>query len=351
MTNNTPTSSARIAIVGASGYTGAELIDLLLAHPRAAPVALFGSARQEHNPTLDEVHPRFIGRTDLVVSPASTAAILAAKPDAVMLATPHEAAVPLAAELLARNIPVIDLSAAFRLTDPAAYPAHYNFTHAQPALLATAVYGLPELPNTRDALKAANLVACPGCYPTASILGLAPAVRAGLIAPGTRPIIDATSGISGAGRAANQANLFCEVSQRAYNVFAHRHQPEINEHAGIDTIFTPHVGPYDRGILATIHLDLVPGTTSDDLRAAYAAAYDAPTNNEPFVHLRAPGTWPAINDVARTNSAHIALAVDEAHNHAIVVVAIDNLLKGASGQALQCMNLRLGFNETDGLTP
>lgn len=343
----TTTNTARIAIVGASGYTGAELIDLLLAHPRATPVALFGSARQDHNPTLAEVHPRFIGRTDLAVSPASTSAILAAKPDAVMLATPHEAAVPLAAELVQHNIPAIDLSAAFRLADSAAYPAHYNFTHAHPGLLATAVYGLPELPNTRDALKAANLVACPGCYPTASILGIAPAVRAGLIAPGTRPIIDATSGISGAGRAANQANLFCEVSQRAYNVLAHRHQPEINQHAGIDTIFTPHVGPYNRGILATIHLDLTPGTTDAELRAAYHAAYD----HEPFAQVRAPGDWPAINDVARTNNAHIALAVDEQHHHAIVVVAIDNLLKGASGQAVQCMNLRLGFYETDGLLP
>ena len=347
----TTTNTARIAVVGASGYTGAELIDLLLAHPRATPVALSGSARQEHNPTLAEVHPRFTGRTDLTVSPASTSAIIDAKPDAVMLATPHEAAIPLAAELLTRNIPVIDLSAAFRLSDPAAYPEHYNFEHAHPELLPTATYGLPELPqnntNTRDAIRAANLIACPGCYPTASILGIAPAVRAGLIATGTRPIIDATSGISGAGRAANQANLFCETSQRAYNVFAHRHQPEINQHAGIETVFTPHVGPYDRGILATIHLDLTPDTTDADLRAAYAAAYE----HEPFVTLRAPGTWPAINDVARTNNAHIALAVDEAHNHAIVVVAIDNLLKGASGQAVQCMNLRLGFNETDGLRP
>ena len=345
----TTTNTARIAIVGASGYTGAELIDLLLAHPRATPVALFGSARQEHNPTLAEVHPRFTGRTDLVVSHASVPTILDAKPDAVMLATPHEAAIPLAAELLTRNIPVIDLSAAFRLADPAAYPKHYNFEHAHPELLPTAVYGLPEHPckDARTQIRAANLVACPGCYPTASILGITPALRAGLIAPGTRPFIDATSGISGAGRAANQANLFCETSQRAYNVFTHRHQPEIDQHAGIDTIFTPHVGPYDRGILATIHLDLTPGTTDADLRAAYNAAY----NDEPFVTLRAPGTWPAINDVARTNNAHIALAVDEAHHHAIVVVAIDNLLKGASGQAVQCMNLRLGFNESDGLRP
>lgn len=336
---------ARIAIVGASGYTGAELLELLLRHPDAEVVALFGSERQDHEPDIASVHPRFRGRCALRVRPATPDAIAGSGAGVAFLATPHEAALDLAPALLERGLRVLDLSAAFRLPDASAYPSHYGFEHTHPAHLASAVYGLPEI--NRGRLHAARLVAVPGCYPTASILALRPMVDAGLLRPGSRPIIDATSGISGAGRAAKQANLFCEVSQRVYGVFSHRHQPEIDTHAGVSTIFTPHVGPYERGILATVHIDLPEGTTDHRVRAVFDAAYA----REPFVKVLAPGSWPAVGDVARTNMAHLALAVDEARAHAIVCVAIDNLLKGASGQAVQCMNALLGLDETRGLLP
>lgn len=353
---------ARVVIVGASGYSGAELVSLLLGHPRAEIVGLFGSAKREADGKSEPFSvswPRFRGRLDLPVRAASVPGILELNPDAVFLCTPHEASLDLAPQLLnaarsssapsspgnnASGPTVLDLSAAFRIKDAAAYPAYYGFEHTQPELLASAIFGLPEL--FRASLPGAKLVAVPGCYPTSAILPLAPLVKAGAIRSDAgmvrRPIIDSVSGISGAGRKAEQRLLFCEVSSQAYGVFKHRHQPEIDAYAGVPTVFTPHLGPFDRGILSTIHIDLAPGWNAEKIGATLRAAY----GNEPFVRLCPSGVWPAIADIRHTNFCDIGFAVDEKHGHAIISSAIDNLTKGAAGQAVQAMNAVMGFPET-----
>ncbi len=339
-------SSVRVAIVGAAGYSGAELASLLLLHPRAEIVGVFGSAKRDASQpqVFGEVFPRFRGRLDLPLLPGGVSEILACGPEVVFLATPHEASVELAPGLLDGGAVVLDLSAAFRLRDAGLYPAFYGFEHARPELLASAVYGLPEM--HRERIRGANLIAVPGCYPTSAILPLAPLVRAGALATDgagrlRRPIIDSTSGVSGAGRKAEQRLLFCEVSQSAYGVFKHRHQPEIDAYAGATTLFTPHLGPYERGILSTIHVDLAPGWTGARVRETLGGAYAG----ERFVRLLPSGSFPSVGDVRGTNFCDIGVAVDEAWGHAIIVSAIDNLTKGAAGQAVQCMNIRMGFEE------
>jgi N-acetyl-gamma-glutamyl-phosphate reductase len=344
----------RIVIVGASGYSGAELADILLSHPAANIVGVFGSAKRDDAPQrFSDVWPRFRGRLDLPIRAADITQIAALKPDAVFLATPHEASLELAPQLLKHNLIVLDLSAAFRLKDASLYPRFYAFEHHHAALLREAAYGLPEL--FRDSIARANLIAVPGCYPTSAILPLAPLVKAGAIriehARPVRVIIDSTSGVSGAGRAASTRNLFCEVSQSAYGVLTHRHNPEIDAYANTPTLFTPHLGPFDRGILSTIHVELAQGWTEQRVRDTLAAAYHA----EAFIRLLPASSWPTVKDVAHTNFCDIALAVDSAFDperpHLIIESAIDNLVKGASGQAVQCLNIRLGLAETTGLAP
>lgn len=346
--------SLRTAIVGAGGYSGAELVTILLTHPAAAIVGLFGSARREATESAGakaqpfaDVFPRFRGQIDLPLKAASAPEILALKPDAVFLATPHEASLELAPQLLAAGIgiKVFDLSAAFRLKDASLYPTHYGFPHTQLSWLEKAAFGLPE--HYRAQIAKADLIACPGCYPTSAILPLAPLVRAGALEPGRRPIIDSVSGVSGAGRSPAVKALFCEVSLQPYNVLSHRHNPEIDAYAGIGTVFTPHLGPFDRGILSTIHADLAPGFDAAKVRTLLSAAYA----HEPFVRLCPPGVWPAVADVRSTNFCDIGLAVDEKHHHLILASALDNLVKGAGGQAVQCMNIRFGLPETIGLLP
>lgn len=340
-------SAIRIVIIGAAGYSGAELISILLGHPRAEIVGLFASARREKGDQpgrIDELFPRFRGRFSMEVKAADIEAIAALRPKVVFLATPHEASVDLAPQLLSRGMVVLDLSAAFRMSDPAVYPRHYAFEHGKPELLRQAVYGLPEL--NRAAIAKADLIAVPGCYPTSIILPLRPLVQAGAVKAGTRPIIDATSGVSGAGRGLSLRSLFCEVSQSPYGVLKHRHNPEIDEHAGVKTLFTPHLGPFERGILSTIHVDLAPGFGSEArVRELITAAY----RDEPFVRVLPAGVFPSVRDVANTNFCDIGIAVDEEHAHAILFGAIDNLVKGAAGQAVQCLNGRFGLPETLGL--
>jgi N-acetyl-gamma-glutamyl-phosphate reductase len=339
-------SAVRIAIVGAAGYSGTELATMLVEHSHAKIVGVFGSAKRDAAaPQPFGVHfPRFRGLIDLPLMPGGIDEILACRPDIVFLATPHEASMELAPGLLEGGARVLDLSAAFRLRDAALYPKFYGFDHARPDLLNVAVYGLPE--RYRALLPEARLVAVPGCYPTSAILPLAPLVAANALALNAkgracRPVIDSTSGVSGAGRKAEQRLLFCEVSQSAYGIFKHRHQPEIDAYAGTPTLFTPHLGPYDRGILSTIHVDLAPGWTEARVRETLHAAYEG----ERFVRVLPPGAFPSVGDVRHTNFCDIGVAVDEAWSHAIIVSAIDNLTKGASGQAIQCMNLMLGFDE------
>jgi len=335
----------RIAVVGAPGYAGAELLDLLFAHPEAEVLSLHGSDRRAGGtpPRIDELFPRFVGRCALPVTPVDADALVAARPDAVFLATPHEASHDLAPRLVAAGIVTLDLSAAFRLSDRAAYPLHYGFAHAYPELLSRAVYGLPELHAA--AIAAADLIAVPGCYPTSVILPLRPLVEAGFLRADLPVIVDATSGVSGAGRKAELKSLFCEVSQRPYGVFAHRHEPEMREHAGCAVSFTPHLGPFDRGILSTIHAFLQGGVGEAEVRATLERRYA----DEPFVRILPAGAFPAVGDVARSNRCHVGLAVRD--GHLIVASAIDNLLKGAAGQAVECLNLRFGLPRTLGLLP
>jgi len=334
----------RCVIVGAGGYSGAELAGLTLAHPHAELVGLFASARREKGDqpgTMAELFPRLRGLTSLEVKPASVEAIAALEPDAIFLATPHEASVELAPQLLAIGAKVFDLSGGFRLSDINLYPKHYGFNHPAPSLLGGAVYGLVELNRTK--IKNADLVAVPGCYPTSAILPLAPLVRSGAIRAGTRPIVDSASGVSGAGRGLSQKSLFCEVSLQAYNVFKHRHTPEISEHCGTPVIFTPHLVALDRGILSTIHVELDSHWSEQRVSELYRHTY----GKEAFIRLLPSGQWPAIGDVTHTNFCDIGVAVEG--DHLIVCSAIDNLVKGAAGQALQCMNVRFGLPETAGL--
>lgn len=342
-------TSISVSVVGAGGYSGAELVGILLGHGGVGLAGLFASARREKGDQpgrFEELFPRYRGRTDLEVRAADPDAIAATGCRAVFLATPHEASVELAPALMARGLVVFDLSAAFRLRDAGAYPKYYGFEHREPGLLERAVYGLAEV--NRSAIARAELVAVPGCYPTSVILPLLPLVRAGAVRSGTRVIIDAVSGVSGAGRGLNLGSLFCEVSLKPYGVLKHRHNPEIDEHSGVRTLFTPHLGPYDRGILSTIHVDLAPGwAEASRLRGLWASAY----GGEAFVRVLPEGVYPSVKDVERTNHCDIAMAVDAEHGHAILFGAIDNLVKGAAGQAVQCMNIRFGFPEQAGLLP
>ncbi len=336
----------RICIIGAGGYSGAELVNLLVSHEDAEIVGLFGSdSRGASAPgakphRFDEVFPRFRGQIDLPLEATSLERVLSLQPDAVFLATPHEVSHELAPKLIDAGVVVFDLSAAFRLSDTAAYPRHYGFSHEHADLLASAVYGLAERNASR--IAEADLIAVPGCYPTSVLLPLAPLIEAGAIDAKSPIIADCTSGVSGAGRGLALKSLFCEVSYQPYGVLSHRHAPEICEHAargGANVIFTPHLAPFDRGIVATIHSALAPDWSEAKVRAALQDAY----GEQPFVRLLPAGAWPSVNAVKNTNFCDIALAVDDDRHHLIVTSAIDNLIKGAAGQAVQCMNIRFGL--------
>lgn len=265
--------------------------------------------------------------------------------DVVYLALPHEASLALVPQLVDHVRLVVDLSAAYRLKDATAYPRWYGFAHDQPELLREAVYGLPEL--YRDALRDARLIATPGCYVTAASMAIAPLVRAGIIEP-TRVIVDAASGVSGAGRAPKPNTTFCAVDEDvvAYGLLDHRHTPEIEQVSGAQVLFTPHLVPMNRGILATCYATPVARTelTSQSVLATLAKAY----TGEPFVVVRP--TPPSTKATMGTNSVHLSARYDERTNTVIVLSALDNLTKGAAGGAVQATNVALGFPETDGLS-
>ncbi len=335
----------RTVIVGAAGYTGAELASLLAAHPACEIVGVFGSEKRaaEGEQPLSRLFPRLRGVVDLPLRVASVQAIVDLKPNVVFLCTPHEVSAAMSEALLAAELVVIDLSAAFRLHDAADYPTHYGFEHPAAHLLQRAVYGLPEFNRAR--IAESDLIACPGCYPTSVALALKPLAAANLIRTDRPVIVDSASGVSGAGRAPAVKSLFCEVSFQPYNALKHRHQPEMRQETGCTVLFTPHLLPLDRGIVSTIHAELADGVTEAQVRAWLQRIYEG----ESFVRLLPAGEWPSVAGVERTNFCDIGLAVDEATRHLLLVSSIDNLVKGASGQAVQCMNVRFGLPETMGL--
>ncbi len=337
----------KIGIYGASGYTGQELLRLLLRHGGVEVTAV--TSRRYAEKAVSDIYPVFSGMTDLSFMDASPED-LAKGADMVFVALPHGASMEVTPRFLAAGKKVIDLSADFRLHDVAAYEKWYG-KRAAPEALGEAVYGIPEL--YRAAVKKARFVANPGCYPTSIILGLAPALKGKCI--DTASIIaDSKSGVSGAGREPRIGSLFCEVDGgfKAYNIGKHRHTPEIEQElsllAGQDVTisFTPHLLPVKRGILSTIYATLKTKTTVGELLEKYRAFYQ----DEQFVRIYKEGTFPDISSVAGSNFCDIGIAVDGRVNRVVIVSAIDNLMKGASGQALQNMNLMCGFAEDTGLT-
>ncbi len=343
MTTHDQSHQRRVAIAGASGYTGVELLRFLVQHPAARVVALTAETHA-HQP-IGQVFPNLTGFVDLACRPLDAAA-LAGEAEFVFLALPHKTSMAVAAALIERGVRVLDLSADFRLKDATAYPTWYGFEHTAPALLATAVYGLPEL--HRDAIASARLVAVPGCYPTSAILGLAPVVAEGLVDPETI-VVDSISGVSGAGRRPELPTHYSEVNEslKAYGVARHRHTPEIEQElsriAGrpVTVTFTPHLAPLTRGILTTITARLTRPERTADLVAVYRDFY----RERPFVRVLDEGRLPETKHVLHSNLCDIGLVSDARTGRVVVVSAIDNLAKGASGQAVQCFNLMAGLDE------
>jgi len=330
-----------IGIVGFSGYSGAELVSLLARHPHAEPVLL------EHREAAE--HPRPLGYEGPRRLPCSADSVRSAGLAAVFLATPPEVSMELAGPMLNAGAKVIDLSGAFRLGSAENYQHWYKEPHTQPQLLNEAVYGLPEFCRARVA--AARLISNPGCYPTAANLAIKPLLEAGAIAREFGIVCDAKSGVSGAGRKASLKTSFCEVTENfsAYSMFDHRHVPEVLRTSGLEEgefSFTAQLIPIHRGILETIYFRATEQLSSaEDLLAIYNGRYAS----EPFVRLYPSGRVPDVQAVAHTNFCDIGFKYDAKTRRAVVVSVIDNLGKGAAGQAIQNMNLALGYPETAGL--
>jgi N-acetyl-gamma-glutamyl-phosphate reductase len=337
----------RAAVIGAAGYTGIETVRLLLGHPGISVTVV--TSATDAGRALEDVYPALSGCGLVFEDP--DACDIAGNADVAFLAVPHTASLALTPALLGAGLTVIDLSADFRLKDAAVYESWYGTPHTSPELLKQAVYGLPEL--TRASLAGAKLVACAGCYPTASALAAAPAIEAGLAAPGP-VLVDAKSGVSGAGRTPAPGTTYCAADESVlpYKVGSHRHTPEIAQTlsavagAPVAVCFAPHLVPMSRGLLATVYLGAVDGLTTGDAIDAYRARYA----DEPFVTVHPEGRMPSTHEVSGTNRAHIGLAVDDASGTLVVACAIDNLVKGSGGQAIQCANIALGLDETAGLS-
>lgn len=335
----------RVGIIGASGFTGAELLRLLAEHPDFE--VAYASADSQAGQPVGELYPSLAAAyPDLQLETYADGAVDGF--DVVFLGLPHAAAMSFAPALVGSVGCVVDLSAAFRLRDSSQYPQWYGFEHDQPDLLAEAVYGLPE--RTRDQLCGARLIATPGCYVTTATLALAPLLDAAVIEP-TGIIVDAASGVSGAGRSPTASTTFCAVDENftAYGLLDHRHTPEIEQNlaaaAGTDTsvLFTPHLAPMNRGILATCYARPVGATSTDELLATLRAAYA----DERFVVVidGAPSTKATLG----SNSVHVTARYDERTGYVVAIAALDNLTKGASGGALQAANIARGLPEHLGL--
>ncbi len=330
----------RAGIVGHRGYSGAELVRLLERHPHITPILLEHretstkpALRRPEGPARADLGPQTVEQQELNV---------------VFLATPPEASMELVPMLVGAGARVVDLSGAFRLGTPERYAAWYKAAHTAPDLLAEAVYGLPEF--CRDRIAGARLLSNPGCYPTAANLAIRPLIEAGVVDRAAGIVCDAKSGVSGAGNKPTARNVFCEVDENfsAYSILGHRHVPEVLQVSGLEErefSFTAQLLPIDRGILETIYFRTAPGTTAEALLDVYERRY----GGEAFIRLYNPGHTPDLRGVARTNFCDIGVAVDPSTGRAVVVSAIDNLVKGAAGQAIQNMNLMFGLPETEGL--
>lgn len=328
-------------IIGASGYAGAELTTYLNRHPCMKITALAVSAQSaDAGKLLSDLHPQLKGIVDLPLQPLVDAVQAAKGIDVVFLATAHEVSHDIAPVFLAAGCVVFDLSAAFRVRNASFYRQYYGFEHQHDDILNQAVYGLAEWQS--EQIKQAHLIAVPGCYPTAAQLALKPLIEKALLNLDQWPVINATSGVSGAGRKAKITTSFCEISLQPYSVFTHRHHPEIVAHLGVPVIFTPHLAHFPRGILATITCRLKSGVAAQDVAYAYHAAYDS----KPLLRLYDKG-MPALKAVIGLPFCDIGFAVQG--EHLITVAAEDNLLKGAAAQAVQCLNIRFGFPETQSL--
>lgn len=339
-------NNIKIAVIGASGYTGADLIRLAVRHPEIEISHLV--AKTHAGKSIADVFPHLggLGLPDLTDADAVDWNAC----DAVFCGLPHGTAHQLIATL-PDTLKIIDMSADFRLRDPATYAEWYGLEHQATDLLKTATYGLSE--HYRKEISSGRLVACPGCYPTATLLALRPLVAANII-DHSDIVINAISGLSGAGRAPKQGTLFSEVGEGVspYAIANHRHAPEIEQELGraagepLNVSFTPHLAPMSRGELITAYVRMSEGTAADDLRAALNEAY----GNEPFVQVLKKGPIPATQHVRGSNNCHIAIFQDRIAGRAIISSALDNLVKGSAGQALQNFNIMFGFDETLGLT-
>ena len=339
--NNYSAKTVRAGIVGFRGYSGAELVQWLWHHPQVEPVLLeHRQDFEERQQPLNSTQPTRVALQPDVAKSEHLAV--------VFLATPADVSMELAPDLLASGAKVIDISGAFRLGDAATYTRWYKEQHTAPELLSEAVYGLPEF--CRQRIAGARLIANPGCYPTAANLAIQPLLAAGVVDRSAGIICDAKSGVSGAGRKPTLKTSFCEVTANfsAYSVLDHRHVPEILMTSKLEEgelSFTAQLIPIDRGILETIYFRARNISSADDLLTIYQERY----RNEPFIRLYEPGTLPDVRAVDRTNFCDIGVRFDAATGRAVVISVIDNLVKGAAGQAIQNMNLMLGLEETEGL--
>lgn len=337
----------KVGIVGATGYTGEELVRILVRHPNVE--IAYASGKEDREVKLQDIFPYLRNALDLECRAFSSSEAIE-KSDFIFLSLPHTISMAVAPEFLKAGKKVVDVSADYRLKDEAVYEKFYKVKHKDSANLKQAVYGLPEL--NREKIKSARLVANPGCYPTGAILGVLPGVKRGVFDLDSVQI-DAKSGVTGAGRKADKSLNFSEVNEsfKAYKLFEHQHVPEIDQELSkaaredVHVVFVPHLLPINRGILSTIYVKLEKKMNTAELVALYKKFYAG----EPFVKVYDNGALPEIKHVAYTNFCDIGLRVNEAKGLAVIVAAIDNLGKGAASQAVQNMNIMSGFDETAGL--
>jgi len=342
------TEPLRVAVVGATGYAGFELARLLLRHPQIDTPTFYLRESSAGVRCISELYPQLRGMGEAPCRPLSVEAIVSSGATAVFLSTPHEASLELVPALVEAGLRVVDLSGAFRFRNPETFTQWYKLPPPPRALAEEAVYGLPELYG--DQLPKARLVANPGCYPTSVILGLRPLMEAGWAAAGRGIVCDCKSGATGAGKELKREMQFVEVDEnfRAYGLFSHRHTPEVTDHAGVaasEVIFSTHLLPLARGILSTIYVWLDQPRQADEIQALYHKFYAG----RPMVRIWPSGKLPELQHVARTNFCDIGFALDASGERLAVVSCLDNLGKGAAGQAIQNFNGMLGIEEATGL--